>query len=179
MSYLEEQPFAPPPRPSVLLRTAPGLLALVLLGPDGVERWVESGAELAVNTDERNLLEFHAPLFLHRGVDLTRQNLLELRRLGGDDPVVSYLPELRGSPTALRYLAARNAHFGDFWEALTLLREDRSPEGESLIEDEIKKEWGSTHNCAGIHFWWAREHEEDEDGHEGSSEDQKESREAL
>ena len=110
------------------------LLALYLLGPDGVENWVESDRSFnsPLNTDERNFLEFHVPRFVNSGPELARENLNMLRKLGSSDPVTGYLSGSLKEPSFIHHLAARNLYFGDFWEALALVEGDTSAEGEAL-----------------------------------------------
>jgi spermidine synthase len=141
-----EKLLGPPPEALEALAAAgieepADLLAVFLLGPDGVRAWVDGAGVQAINVDRRNLLEFRGPRFLAFGVDQARRNLAELRRLAGEDPVAGYLPPSWCTPERLRRLAARNARFGDFEEALALIRDDATPEAASLrgaIEAEME-----------------------------------------
>ena len=82
----------------------------------------------------RNFLEFRGPLYAHGGVTLARQNLKEIRRLGGRDPVTRYLPAVVRDPRMRMHLARRNNFFGDFWEALALIDDDPTPDAQRLRE---------------------------------------------
>ncbi|MGH7377989.1 MAG: hypothetical protein ACREKK_11280, partial [Candidatus Methylomirabilales bacterium] len=122
--------------PSVLLAAGieepADLLAALLLGPDGVEAWLDEAGEGELNTDDRTRIEFLAPALFHRGPGLARENLKLLRERSGRDPVSRYLPASLRSREFIRKLAARNLRLGDSSEALALLDGDPSPEAEGL-----------------------------------------------
>ena len=111
------------------IRGAVDWLALHVLGPAGVDRFVGEGR---VNTDGRGELEFRGPRTLHLAADAARENLRALRALAADDPVSSYLPPDLRRPPFLRRLAERNLENGDVEEAEALIAGDASPEAERL-----------------------------------------------
>ncbi|MBI4586737.1 MAG: hypothetical protein HY717_22210 [Planctomycetes bacterium] len=123
------------------IRGPEDLLGAYLLGPEGLEAWLHHQPLFnpPLNTDSRNILEFHAPRFLHQGLDLARSNLKSLRLFGGSDAVTGYLLKDRLSPASIRRLAASNQACGDLREALVIIAGDPSPEGRALqkqIEEE-------------------------------------------
>jgi spermidine synthase len=114
---------------------AEDLLAAFLLGPEGVDAWVDPGRGLPLNTDDRNEVLVLLPPSLHAGKELARSNLRAIQERGGTDPISRYLKPALRSPERLRVLASRNIFLGDFWEARAMIEGDPSPEAETLRKE--------------------------------------------
>lgn len=111
-------------------------LAIILVGPRGVDRWVGTGPGLAVNTDARGDIAYRAARSLYRDGDLARKNLAILRALGAEDPVTRYLPApWRDDPELRRLLARRNLRVGDVEEARAILAGDGSAEAREILAE--------------------------------------------
>jgi spermidine synthase len=109
-----------------------GWLAVYLLGPGGVSRWVGLDPGLPLNTDGRGELEFRAPRALYQGSDAARHNLGTIRSFAAADPVSRYLPERLRRPAVKRQLARANVLLGDLEEAEALLAGDGSAAADSI-----------------------------------------------
>ncbi len=110
-------------------------LSVFLLGPEGVDEWIDRSPGAPLNTDDRSELSLLLSTSLHATGDLTSANLRAIQKLGGGDPISRYLPRELCTPEFLRRLAARNLHLGDFWEARALVQGDRSPQADSIREE--------------------------------------------
>jgi len=115
-------------------------LAILLAGPNGVDGWVGVSPGLPVNTDRRGQIEFLGARSLHSARELAQENLAELQQIGGEDPVIRYLPRrLRSDGDFKRLLARRKLRLGQFAEALATLRGDES-EDARVLREEIERE---------------------------------------
>jgi hypothetical protein len=115
-------------------------LAIFLAGPRGVDDWVGVAPGLPVNTDRRGQLEFFGARSLHSARELAKENLTELRNIGGTDPVIRYLPRrLQRDANFKRLLARRKLRLGQLPEALATLQGDDSEEAR-VLREEIERE---------------------------------------
>jgi spermidine synthase len=112
-----------------------GWLAVFVLGPRGIERWVGLDRSLPVNTDGRGELEFRAPRALYLAGDPGRANLEVIRSFAAGDPVTRYLPESVLAPHLLQRLARANILLGDLEEAAAILAVDTSVEADTIREE--------------------------------------------
>lgn len=111
-------------------------LAIFLSGPRGVDGWVGVSPGLSVNTDRRGQVEFLGARSLHSARELAKENLAELHEIGGEDPVIRYLPRhLRSDEKFKRLLARRKLRLGQLTEALATLGGDESEEARVLREE--------------------------------------------
>ena len=72
--------------------------------------------------------------------ELAKENLTELRNIGGTDPVIRYLPRrLQRDANFKRLLARRKLRLGQLPEALATLQGDDSEEAR-VLREEIERE---------------------------------------
>lgn len=114
-----------------LLESPLDRLAIFLGGSRGVDRFTGVDPSLPVNSDDRDVV-LRLTRGLYTSAQRARHNLRALQREVGTDPVHKYLPDYLWNNSRKAELARRNAHYGDYWEALETLEGDVAPTASAL-----------------------------------------------